>query len=125
MITFLYAGACVQTGPVFQSLLTPTPTDNVEPVTNSPPGYFSLNATKSCVNVCLTFKKVLLTWNETCPDNSKAVNENEYFTCKSCDVVNCTTQLLTYSVSQFVNNFHYKFELKFSESVNIQGESQR
>jgi hypothetical protein len=50
------------------------------------------------------------------------VNENGSLTCKSCDIVNCTTQPLTYEVSQYVDNFQFKFQLKFSEPVDIEGE---
>jgi hypothetical protein len=59
---------------------------------------------------------------EKCPLNSKAMNENGSLVCRSCDVVNCTTQPLTYEVTQYVDNFQYKFQLKFSEPVDIKGE---
>ncbi len=36
--------------------------------------------------------------------------------------MNCTVQPLTYEVNQYVSNFQYHFQLKFSEDVNISKE---
>ena len=59
---------------------------------------------------------------EKCLDGYKAVTSNGSLICKSCSVVNCSVEPLTYEVSQYVSNFKYHFQLKFSEDVNISKE---
>lgn len=56
---------------------------------------------------------------DKCPDNTKAVSENGKLYCKSCSEVDCSVTPLTYEVTQYVEDFQYKFRLKFSEKVNI------
>ena len=49
---FLYAGACVQTCPTFPVITYANPNRQCGTSYECTPGYFALNATKSCVNVC-------------------------------------------------------------------------
>lgn len=51
---------------------------------------------------------------ETCPNNTKAVLESGKLYCKSCSLIDCTVKPLTYEVTNYVEDFQYKFRLKFS-----------
>jgi hypothetical protein len=43
-------------------------------------------------------------------------------TCVSCSVVSCKEQPLTFTTTQFVDNFNYNVQIQFSQPVNITAE---
>ena len=55
----------------------------------------------------------------TCPSGTIAKLVNGSQTCISCSVTSCALQPLTFTTTQFVDNFKFNIQIKFNQKVNI------